>query len=63
MQQSEEEDTGHSSIVETEAGHQRRVGNPKAVLPTPPVKPTKPAAAGSRRLAELPLEPRQLQQV
>lgn len=47
---SEEEEMGHSSVVETTVGHQRRVNDPVAVIQTPPVKPTKMATTESRQI-------------
>ena len=64
MQRSEEEDTGHSSIVETEAGHRHRVGNPFSRITNTTSETNQ--ASGDRlmtTMAELPMEPRQFQQV
>ena len=49
-QRSDEEETGHASIVESLEGHRRRVGDANATLPTPPAKPIPLTVATSRHL-------------
>jgi len=49
-QRSDEEDTGHVSKVESLEGHHHRVGDPSAVLPTPPTKSKPPTDATSKHL-------------
>lgn len=46
---SDKMDTGHASIIETLAGHQRRMNDATAVLPSPPTKPTEPLATDSKQ--------------
>ena len=48
-QRSDDDETGHSSVVEMAEGHRRRVGDVTAVLPTPPVKQIKPADAAPKQ--------------